>query len=103
MTRKVLDTLEVSSPLLSTREFAEMLTQMDIQQGPLIRISSAELKMLNFINHINTSGSLRVIPSSDGPFPHVVETPGANRLDFSKSSRHFGLHTDGLYHNQVPE
>ncbi len=89
---------------MSTRKFYEELTKVDFsKEGPRLKIFDVDLDAESFTKLLSESKVLIPIPSSDGVVSHVRENPAAEASDYSRSSRYFGLHTDGQYLPAVPE
>ncbi|OGI95456.1 hypothetical protein A2917_02765 [Candidatus Nomurabacteria bacterium RIFCSPLOWO2_01_FULL_42_17] len=92
------------SESMSTKKFYEELIKIDFsKEGPRLKIFDVDLDAESFIKLLSESEILTPIASSDGIISHVKESPEAGASDYSRSSRYFGLHTDGQYLTKVPE
>ncbi|MEI8224016.1 MAG: TauD/TfdA family dioxygenase [bacterium] len=90
--------------LLSTAEFYGKLANVDFSlPGPRLKVFSVDFNPGEFERLVNTSYLLTPVENSDGVVSHVRETPGSHKLDHSRSSNYFLLHTDGNYLKKVPE
>ena len=93
-----------SKPALSTSEFYDELIKIDFsKEGPRSRMYSVGLDPIVLMGAISLGNVLTSISSSDGDVSHVKENPAAAAADNSASSRHFSLHSDGIYLPKVPE
>ena len=89
---------------ISTQKFYEELGRIDFsKEGPRIKIFDVDLDTDSFVKLLSENKILKPIASSDGVISHVRENPEASVSDYSRSSRYFGLHTDGQYLPEVPE
>lgn len=90
----------MSGQVLSATELVTELDTEDVLESGVLKEYSVELRLDEFWQAIANSRFM-FRHSSDGWYSVVREEQDA--LDFSKQSRSFDFHTDGLYYSKVPD
>jgi alpha-ketoglutarate-dependent taurine dioxygenase len=86
--------------MISTRELVARLSAMDFGRSDTMLRADVDLDPALFLELLRET-RLRIVPTSEGPVS-VVSERGDPR-DFSRQSGSFDLHTDGLYHEKIPQ
>lgn len=86
--------------MLTTREFVACLSAMEFDRSNTMLHEDVDLDPALFLELLQAT-RFRIVPTSEGPISVVAER-GDSR-DFSRQTGGFDLHTDGLYHEKIPE
>lgn len=86
----------------SENEFASAAMELSCRHSDLLETFTVtpEFNFQSFLDEIRKT-PLSIVQCSDGQYATIEETGSAD--DFSKQSRDFYYHTDGLYHHLIPE